>query len=262
MVASSTSFQFAKDMFPDAVNLLQLALEYFHFQPVTCTSKEIVVPVTLFSTKMLLRNLDLLPYQLAGFVIGLIGALLMAKSKRISKSWFWGMFFFACMNASSIFCHNWTNRLSPGWELARIADIIFTGASSLSLAFVALKNVPHIYHVITFLIIAFFGVLGDYNHKMIPFTAELIYIGMMIFAFFALAPRIFIMTKSRLAISIALSGVFVIFMGPLLDKTFCSFGLPMSTVHMVFLGSDLALLGLLLIALDMNKVDNHKSKID
>jgi predicted membrane channel-forming protein YqfA (hemolysin III family) len=252
MVTSSSSFLFAKDFFPDAVKIVLEVLKYFNIEAVTCKSKEFLLPVQLFSTKIDLRNPDLLPFQLAGLLIGLAGAVIfLPNSKRISKSWFWAMLFFACMNASSIYCHNLTKRESFDWNLARIADIIFTGSSSTSLAFIALGNVPHIYHFITFLVIAFYGILGDLNKKMIPFTAELIYIGMMIFALIALAPRIFAMTKSVFALAVALSGVFVILAGPIFDTAICRAGFPFSTVHAVFMGSDLALLGLLLIGVDM-----------
>lgn len=175
------TLEFLRNFFPDLsrelLSYLPLTVgvaDIFSFTITTCINTEYIIEIAGYQ----IRNPTLLPIQMLGMIIGLYAAFTLKRN----TSWFYAFLFFGCMNLTSIFCHNLSKQYSALWELSRILDIIFTGASSLSLPFLV-NHLSHKTHMFLFGLLFAFGIICDYSmvdEYTIPFTAEIIYLLLMI----------------------------------------------------------------------------------
>ncbi|KAJ3318323.1 hypothetical protein HDV06_000556 [Boothiomyces sp. JEL0866] len=237
---------FVKDFFPDALKYIELYSKmYLPTQPlVSCHISELYLTVGDFQ----IRNYSLLPMQLLGLIIGLYGSRIIRKRENRFVAWRWAFWYFGFMNLTSIVCHNFATKYSLLWEVFRLLDLVFTGASSLCLAFEALHNfVPAVFCPLAFPVLLALGYYGDFTGKSIPFTAEFIYIGLMVIATLVLIPQLDNIGKR--GSSVAISGLGIILASIPTDGLFCnaSNGL-YSAVHILFLGCDLTFVGFYILS--------------
>ncbi|KAJ3253112.1 hypothetical protein HK103_000862 [Boothiomyces macroporosus] len=201
-----------------------------------------------------IRNYSLLPMQLLGLIIGFYGSRIIRKRERRFVAWRWAFWYFGWMNLTSIICHNFATKYSLVWEIFRILDVVFTGASSLCLTFEPFFNyIPSVFCPLAFPALLALAYIGDYSGKSIPFTAEFMYIGLMAIATLILLPQLGNIGKR--GASVAISGVGIILGGLLTDGLFCnaSNGL-YSAVHVLFMGCDLIFVGFYILSKPPKKV--------
>jgi hypothetical protein len=237
---SSVTFEFINDFFPFLANILRQLTEYFELDLISCQSKEQILVVLHTS----IRNPTLLPLQLSGLFIGLIGAAIMSRRPMKSSSWFWALLFFSGMNFTSIFCHNLLSKYSIEWKYFRLLDIVFTGSSALSLCLVPLDVVSFL-HPLLFFSLLVINYQLDFIGEL-ALVPEMTYIGTMIAASLVLLPRLHRLGTSLIGFVISAFGILFLLAGLIVDSYLCqntwtSFG----AVHLIFLGSNCALLGLL-----------------
>ncbi|KAI8902435.1 hypothetical protein BC833DRAFT_561650 [Globomyces pollinis-pini] len=199
---------------------------------ISCRANEIVQTVNSIN----IRNPSLLPIQLAGFLIGILGAFhlytLGTRSKLGKSAEFWTSF-------------------SPVPFLSTKRS----GSSSLCLVLTQF-TVPKALHIIIFAVFCGLGFFGDFLDKAIPFTGEFIYIGMMLLASLVLLPNLHTIGTSFMGKFISVFGLIVILLGLPLDHIFCEYvGSEFSAVHACFFGSDIAFFGLYLLALSEDEED-------
>jgi hypothetical protein len=218
--------------------------------------------------QMLVRNPTLLPIQLTGIALGLVGwfAFRQCAEERIEwsrqframRSLAWAFLFSAAMNATSIGAHNLCSRGSFAWEAFRLFDLAFTGASSLCLACVPFA-VPHIAHVGIMFATIGYTILGDSTRPLHgwPYTAELVYIGAMFVATVLLGLRLHRIGRGfNFDYAICLTGLAIILVAIPLDHQLCALsaavggGGRLTAVHLVFFGCDVVFFGLLRYGLD------------
>ncbi len=218
--------------------------------------------------QVLLRNPTLLPIQLTGIALGLVGWFAFrqraeervdwSRQFRAMRSLAWAFLFFAAMNATSIGAHNLCARGSFAWEAFRLFDLAFTGASSLCLACVPFA-VPHIAHVGIMFATLGYTILGDSTRPLRgwPFTAELVYIGAMLVATVLLGLRLHRIGRGcNFDYAICLAGLAIILAAIPLDHQLCALaeavggGGRLTAVHLVFFGCDVVFFGLLRYGLD------------
>ena len=211
-------------------------------------------PGKLQDATLLARNPHLLNTQLAGFIIGLAGFLLMMIKGKHPKSlsFQYSFLYFALMNISSIFCHNVTERNSELWKLARLADLVFTGASATSLVYTTLSKTTHGLHLFNLVALTLFTVIGDHL-KAFPFTAEIVYIGTCLFACVALGPRLHNFTGVNAGLIISYLGLLGLALAIPLDYFLCANKYTYTAIHVVFFSCDAIFLGFLLISVKLNK---------
>ena len=207
-----------------------------------------------------MRNPSMFSFQIAGMILGLFGALLVSKSKSgKGNAFFFGFLYFALMNVSSIACHNLTTKHSNEWELARLADLVFTGASSLSLVFTAFSNTTKMPYLVFPVLFSIFAILGD-SFRGFPFTAEIMYIGSMLLACVALVPRLHTYSDYRPGIAVCYFGLLLLIVSIPMDTFLCESRITYSAVHLIFLGSNVVFFGLLIICATLR--DITKIKVD
>ena len=218
--------------------------------------------------QVLVRNPTLLPIQLTGIALGLVGWFAFrqraeervdwSRQFRAMRSLAWAFLFFAAMNATSIGAHNLCARGSFAWESFRLFDLAFTGASSLCLACVPFA-VPHIAHVGIVFATLGYTILGDSTRPLRgwPFTAELVYIGAMLVATVLLGVRLHRIGRGfNFDYAICLTGLAIILAAIPLDHQLCALaaavggGGRLTAVHLVFFGCDVVFFGLLRYGLD------------
>jgi hypothetical protein len=238
---SSFAADFVLDFFPGLHKTLFYIAGQVGYELVTCHGEEIVHEVLGYQ----IRNTTLIPTQLAGLFIGIFGT--MVISRKASKSWFWAMLYFAGMNLTSLFCHNLTQKYTFEWKLFRLLDIVFTGSSAGCLLFSQIQ-VPSLFNVLIFPVLLTLNYKYDFGKDSIPFLPEFTYIGMMLLAVLFLLPNLRKMGTSKVGYGCSMIGLLLLVIGLPIDSLLCEFSTQVSSVHMIFLGSDFALLGLLLLA--------------
>jgi hypothetical protein len=208
---------------------------------------------------LLARNPQLLPFQLVGFVLGIAGFLLMLLKGKHPKSiaFLYSFLYFAMMNLTSIVCHNLSERKSELWEFAKIADLVFTGASSLSLVYTTFSQTTHSLHVWNLIALGIFTVIGDY-YGAFPFTAEIVYIGTMIFACMALGPRLHTFTGVSTGLMISYAGLIGLASALPLDSLLCINKYTYTAIHVIFFSCDVIFFGFILISDALNKAAKTK----
>ncbi|KXS16990.1 hypothetical protein M427DRAFT_55016 [Gonapodya prolifera JEL478] len=267
--------QFLNDFFPDVHSFVSFLFSSLGVDHLKCPSTE--APPYIFSPEVAavtgtpgIRNPYLIPFQVLGIVVGLVGAMrrLQPGSPPVSPRMLGALLFFAGMNTSSLFAHNFLQKYTPSWELVRIVDVVFTGCSSLDLIFLALDapsskrplapwrtklahaldSLPS--QLIVFIIIAVVNTLFDTRSGLlfpIPFVAELTYLGTAFAAFFILSPFLdYSNPLSYVAIAGALTGLACL---PI-DNVLCwHFGPESGSfwttagLYFLFLGCDLGVYG-------------------
>jgi hypothetical protein len=250
---SAFTANFVLDFFPGLHRILYRIAEQVDYELVTCHGEEIVQEA--FGQQI--RNTTLLPTQLAGLVIGIYGSMIV--SRNASKSWFWAMLYFAGMNLTSIFCHNLTEKYTIEWKVFRLLDIVFTGASAGCLLFSQLR-LPSIFNLLIFPALLIFNYKYDFGEGAIAFVPEFTYIGMMLIAVLFLLPKLQKISTSKLGYGSSIIGLLLLIIGLPIDSILCEYSTQVSSVHLIFLGSDFAMLGLSLLASTSSEVLEKKLK--
>jgi hypothetical protein len=244
-------------MFPDLAVTLAGIADYFDIPLiVSCNATETLHNFLGFES---IRNVPLIPHQIAGILIGIIGAIRTFRHSE-SAAWFYAMLFFACMNISSLFCHNIYERKSVEWEFARLLDLVFTGSSALSLWYTRLIVPSHMFSG-TFLLLLGYNAKYSFLTRPLSWLPELTYIGTMLIALFALGRRLTTIGDSKIGVFLSIAGISTILSSLPLDSYFCQFfGSNFSSVHAMFMGSNLSMLGLLVLTLSSEKQKKIKTE--
>lgn len=245
---SNFTIGFIDDFFPSLSKLLQDTSYYANYKLATCHAIE---EVTYFYG-LVIRNYTLLPIQLIGLFVGLYGAF---KLQHV-QSWSWAFLYFSGMNLTSILCHNLSQKYSQIWIISRLLDVVFTGASSLCLVCTSIR-VPRFIHPLIFVLLLFL----NYMLPGVQFLSEFTYIGTIFMATMIVGPRLNKIGKSRVGYWLSLFGLAIIAASLLLDSFLCSkFGGLVASIHLVFLGCDVAFLGLLILVISSTRDIDHGFK--
>jgi hypothetical protein len=192
----------------------------------------------------------LIPFCVLGVVVGLRGFLQLRK-QRSTSLFAMAAFFFACMNTAAIHCHCLTWPGAYGHTLSKALDVGFTCASSLHLILAVLdKRQPHIVKGVDLhriaLRVAFVAITLAIvsNYVGMPWINEALYIGTTILA----AGALFLYetldfttsAPARAWMQFACFGILIGLSGIPLDRRIC-----VNHVHLLFLGCDLAFLGVI-----------------
>jgi hypothetical protein len=253
-MVSSTSYHIARYSFPDLTKYVTENAESIGYKIVTFINEEPVYHLYNYP----IRNPSLLPIQLAGILIGIKG--IIAVSRHQSPGWWYAMLFFAFMNLSSIFCHN---LLAEG-RLQRffvMLDIVFTGSACTS-AILSQFTIPQFMPFSVFVILLRTNYMYSFREKIILYLPEMTYIGLLLLACLLLNyPLLTGKFGKGSGILKASTGQFIMVAAPALDDYICDyFNSQISAIHLIFVGSNLIMQGLIELYVSKLKSDRIQKK--